>query len=144
MPEISVNYLAVFLAAVANMVVGIIWYGPLFGKQWRELMGLSKDDMKKMKMTPMQAMAGGFVTSLIMSFVLAHDAFVWGGFFGTSVGQFVFALQLGFWIWLGYVATTQAGSVLWEGKPWKLFFINAGNTLVALIAMALVITYMQI
>ena len=143
MLEISINYLAVFLAGVANVIVGVIWYGPLFGKQWRNLMGLTKESLQNMKMKPLQAMAGGFVTALIMAYVLAHAAFVWGDFFGSSVGQPLFALQLGFWIWLGYVATTQAGGVLWEGKPWKLFFINAGNTLVSLVAMAFVITYLQ-
>ncbi len=143
MPEIQINYLAVLLAAVAYMVIGMIWYGPLFGKQWKALMGLNDESMKKMKMTALQAMAGGFVTALIMAYVLSFDAFVWSDFFGSSVGQPVFALQLGFWIWLGYVATTQVGSVLWEGRPWKLFCINASNTLVSFIAMAFVITYLQ-
>lgn len=143
MPEIGISYLAVFLAAVANMVVGIIWYGPLFGKPWRNLMGLTKESMHNMKVKPMQAMAGGFVTALIMAYVLAFDAFVWGDFFGSSVSKELFALQLGFWVWLGYVATTQAGSVLWEGKSWKLFAINAGNSLVALLAMASVLTYVK-
>lgn len=141
MPEISINYLAVFLAAVAYMVVGMVWYGPLFGKQWKNLMGLNDQTMKQMKMTPLQAMIGGFITALIMAFVLAHDAFVWGTFFNGAVSPIVFALQLAFWIWLGYVATTQAGSVLWEGRSWKLFFINASNTLVSLVAMALVLTF---
>jgi hypothetical protein len=119
------------------MVVGMLWYGPLFGKQWKALMS-----MKNMKMTAAQAIVGGFVTALIMAFVLAHDAFVWGKFFGASMGPLVFALQLAFWIWLGYIATTQAGTVLWEGKPWKLFFLNAGNSLVSLITMALVLTFL--
>lgn len=141
MPEITVNYLAVLGAAVANMVVGMLWYGPLFGKKWRELMGFTNESMKKMKMTPMQVMVGGFITAFIMAFILAHDAYVWGVFYGTSVAPVTFALQLAFWIWLGYVATTQAGSVLWEGKSWKLFFLNAANTLISLVAMALVLTF---
>lgn len=142
MPEITVNYLAVVLAAVAFMVIGMLWYGPLFGKKWKELMGLTDESVKTMKMTPSQAMIGGFITSLIMAYVLSYSAFVWKAFFGTSVSDVVFALQLAFWIWLGYVATTQAGGVLWEGRPWKLFFINASNTLVALIAMSLILTFL--
>lgn len=31
--------LAVVLAAVVSMIVGWLWYGPLFGKQWMALMG---------------------------------------------------------------------------------------------------------
>ena len=143
MPEIHINYLAVLLAGLAFMVVGIIWYGPLFGKQWKTLMGLTDESMKSMKLKPMQAMAGGLVTSLIMAYVLAHDSYVWGQFFGTSFSQPIFALQLAFWIWLGYVATTQMGSVLWEGKSIKLFLINASNTLVALIVMSFILVYLQ-
>jgi hypothetical protein len=45
-PEITINYAAVLLAAVANMVVGMLWYGPLFGKQWQALMGFNADSMK--------------------------------------------------------------------------------------------------
>jgi hypothetical protein len=140
-PEITINYAAVLLAAVANMVVGMLWYGPLFGKQWQALMGFNADSMKSMKMTAAQAIFGGCVTALIMAFVLAHDAFVWGDFFGASVGGVMFAFQLAFWIWLGYVATVQAGAVLWEGKPWKLFMLNAAQSLVSLFAMALVLTF---
>ena len=143
MPEIHINYLAVLLSGAAFMVIGMLWYGPLFGKQWKALMGLTDENKKSMKMTPIQAMFGGLVTALIMAFVLAHDAYVWGQFFGSSISPTLFAVQLGFWIWLGYVATTQAGSVLWEGRPWKLFFINAGNTLVAFMAMAFIITFLS-
>ncbi|MBI4118249.1 MAG: DUF1761 domain-containing protein [Parcubacteria group bacterium] len=143
MPEISINFVAVVVAAVVYMGIGMLWYGPLFGKEWRRLIGFSEADMKKMTMTPVQAMVGGFIAALIMSFVLAHDAYVWGLFFGASVGSYLFAFQLAFWIWLGYIATTQLGAVLWEGRPWKLFCLNAANSLVSLIAMALVITFLK-
>lgn len=136
MPEIVINYWAVLVAAIANIVVGSLWYGPLFGKPWMRMMGFTKDSMKQMSMTANAAYVGGLVTALLMAFVLAHDAFVWADFFVGTAGTFMFALQLAFWIWLGYVATTQVGSVLWEGKPWKLFFLNAGQTLVSLIVMA--------
>lgn len=143
MPTITINYLAVVLAGFAYMVVGSLWYGPLFGKKWMALMGITPESMKSMKLSPMQAMAGGLVAALVMAFVLAHDAFVWGQFFGTAVTPTVFALQLAFWIWLGYVATTQIGSVLWENKSWKLFALNASYSLVSLIVMALIITYVK-
>jgi hypothetical protein len=45
------------------------------------------------------------------------------------------------WIWLSYVATTQAGSWFWEGKSFKLFAFNAAASFVSLFAMALVLTF---
>lgn len=89
MPEITINYLAVLLTAIVRMIVGILWYGPIFGKQWKKLMGFTDESMKVMKMKPMQATAGGFVTALIMAYVLAYDSFVWSGFFGSSVGPII-------------------------------------------------------
>ena len=35
----SVNYWAVFVSAIASMVIGSIWYGPLFGKMFIREMG---------------------------------------------------------------------------------------------------------
>ena len=31
---LEVNYLAVLIAGIVPMIVGAIWYGPLFGKRW--------------------------------------------------------------------------------------------------------------
>jgi hypothetical protein len=42
--EIHVNYLAVLVAALANYVIGMVWYGALFGRAWKTLAGVS--DMK--------------------------------------------------------------------------------------------------
>jgi hypothetical protein len=33
----SVNFLAILAAAVANLLLGFLWYGPLFGKPWMKL-----------------------------------------------------------------------------------------------------------
>ncbi len=143
MPEITINFLAVVLAAVAYMFIGMLWYGPLFGAKWKALMGFTDEAMKKMPLTPIQAIIGGFISALVMSMVLANEEFVWAQFFGSSMSEAMFAFNLGFWVWLGFVATTQLNSVLWEGKSWKLFWLNAANTFVAYQAMAFVLTYLQ-
>lgn len=131
--NIAINYWAVLVAALANMVVGSLWYGPLFGKLWMKLAGLTKESIKSMGLTMAQAMTGGLATSLLMAYVLAHFAGRWAAMGAAG------AWQLAFWIWLGFVATTQAGSFLWEAKPFKLFILNAANSLVSLFAMALIL-----
>ena len=68
-----------------------------------------------------------------MAFVLAHFSNVWGA---TGVAG---AWQLAFWIWLGFIATVMLGSVLWQGKPWKLYILNVAYQLVSLFAMAVVV-----
>ena len=122
------------------MVIGMLWYGPVFGKHWKRMMGFSDSDMKNMPLTAGQAICGGAVTALVIAYVLAAEAYVWGSFMGES-GTVSFAFMLAFWPWLGFIATTQAGSFLWEGKPFKLFAFNAAESLVSMFAMALVLTF---
>lgn len=138
---VSVNYFAVFVGAVASFIVGWLWYGPLFGTQWRALMGFTNESMKSMKITPQKAMLGGLISSLVLAYVYAHDVFVWGDFFGASVGSAAFAFQLALWIWLGYFVTNTAGAWLWEGKPFKLVLLNIGYQFVSLFLMALVLVF---
>ena len=44
--SVSINYLAVLVAGFIPMILGSIWYGPLFGKKWIELMGLTEEELK--------------------------------------------------------------------------------------------------
>jgi hypothetical protein len=135
--DVVINYWAVLGAAIANMVVGSLWYGPLFGKKWQQLMGFTSDSIKSMKMSSMQAMFGGLITALLMSYVLAHFVSLLGIFDMKGGTEFAF------WTWLGLVVTTQAASVLWEGKSWKLFCLNATQSLVSIIVMTWILARWQ-
>ena len=42
----NINYLAVVVAAIVNMALGSLWYGPIFGKAWIKMMKFSESDMK--------------------------------------------------------------------------------------------------
>ena len=129
-----VNYMAVIAAAIVSIVLGFIWYGPLFGKQWMSAMGFTKEHMDKAKAKGMTMnyilMAVG---SLVMAYVLSHVtsfAMAYMKVTGYSAG-----LSSGFWIWLGFIAPVTMGDQLWGGKPWRLFPIVAGYYLVSLMAM---------
>lgn len=126
---IEVNYLAILVAGVISIVLGSLWYGPLFGKPWMVIMGFSKENMTaSQKKSMIRSYALMFIATLITSYVLSHvitlSKLALGGS-GASVG-----LQTGFWLWLGFVMPIQLSSVLWEGKPLKLLFINTSYNLV--------------
>lgn len=125
----DVNYLAVLIAAIVSMAVGAYWYSPAgFGKQWAALMGWGDAaKMDQMKKGATKSYVWGFVGALVMAFVLANVVRLAGA---TS---FVEGAVVGFWVWLGFVATTQIGSILWDMKPAKLFAINSGYSLVTLL-----------
>ncbi|MBI4044454.1 MAG: DUF1761 domain-containing protein [Candidatus Diapherotrites archaeon] len=138
MPEVIVNLVAVFVAAIASMVVGFIWYSPmLFGKPWMELMGYGSKNMEQMKKGVMKMYALSFIGSLVMAYVLFHSYVFANAFFG--IDKFTAGLMTGFWSWLGFVAPVQYTEVMFGGKSNKLFLINTGYQLVSLLIMGAII-----
>jgi len=120
----EINYLAVLVCGVAAMVVGFVWYGPLFGKTWMRIMGvdnMTPEQKESMKKNMWSMYLAQFLLSLITANVLAYHIFNWAG----SESGLVVALCT----WFGFVMTTTAGACLWSGKPkklaWKMFFIKA-------------------
>lgn len=132
--DISVDYLAVLVAAVVAFLAGWLWHSPiLFGKLWMRLAGMPEVMTPEMKKEAPKSMILGLITWLITAFVLAHFAYLFGA------RDVMGALTLGFWVWLGFIVTTMAGSVLWERKSKKLFLFNIVYQLVNIEIMALVI-----
>ena len=135
---VPLNYLAVLIAAVESMFLGYLWYGPVFGKAWMKEMGLTKGKMdgKSAEMNKLYMIQA--VGSIFMAFVLAH-ALVFASAYlnesGISAG-----IQTGFWNWLGFIAPVTLGSVLWEGKSWKLWILNNGYYLTTLVIMAVTLS----
>lgn len=131
MNQVPINYTAVVAAAVAAFAVGFAWYGPLFGSAWRKLQGISAEQMVAAQKKGMAGtMALGFLGTLVMSGVLAHVVIFASAYFNVSGAAS--GLQSAFWCWLGFVAPVTLGKVLWEGKAWKLWYIDAGHYLVAM------------
>jgi len=133
--EFDVNYLAVLVAGVASTVIGMIWYAPsVFGKQWAELSGISaKQQEEAMKKGMAKMMVLALVAQLVMALVLSQIA---QAFAVTDVAS---ALQLGFWTWLGFVATTTLSGVLWEGKKPMLWVLNNSYWLLSILVISLIV-----
>ena len=127
---IEVNLLAVLVAAIVSMIIGYLWYGPLFGKYWMKLSGHSMASMKKMKMTPMMAMFLMFIGSLITAYILGVVVGL------ANAGTIAEGAMVGFWVWLGFAMPLHAGVFLWEGKPVNLFWLNTFQYLITILIMA--------
>jgi hypothetical protein len=132
MTQVPINYLAVLVCVVIAIILGTLWYGPLFGNAWMKILGIKKeamtDKMKKRMMMSYTLMAIG---SFVMTMVLAHS--VEFGMAYTKTYGIAGGLMAGFWSWLGFVAPVKMGDQLWGGKPWKLFCIEGGYYLVLLL-----------
>ena len=137
---VEVNLLAILGAGIASMIIGFVWYGPLFGKPWSKIMGWgdrTKEQIQEMQKKAMPGYIVSFVGSLVMAYVLAHVytyASVYTQTFGVTGG-----LMAAFWSWLGFVAPVTLGAVLWESKPLNLWYINGGYYLVLLLAMGAIV-----
>lgn len=136
--DITVNYLAIIVAAIASIALGSLWYGPLFGKQWIALSGMTKEQIEAGKAKGMtKSYVIATIGSLVTAYVLAY--FVTYLNASTITGGF----QTAFCIWIGFVATVGLGSVLWEGKPWKLYALNMSYNLVNLLMMGAILAVWQ-
>ncbi len=135
MVQVYVNYLALVAAAVANMALGFVWFGPLFGKQWMAMMGMTpeKMDAAKNKDGMWKGYALAFLGSLLMAYVLQHSIVFAGSY--LDVAGIEAGLVTGFWSWLGFIAPVTLGTVLWEGKSWKLWFLTNGYYLISVLIM---------
>ena len=132
---VPVNYFALLAAIVANMVLGFLWYGPLFGKTWMRLSGMNPESAKPAGMGKTYALMT--LGTIIMTFVLLHSlvfASTYTHTTGISAG-----LMVGFWSWLGFIAPVTLGSVLWEQKSWKLWVLNNAYYLVVLMIMGIIL-----
>ncbi|MCC6563539.1 DUF1761 domain-containing protein [Candidatus Uhrbacteria bacterium] len=133
-----INYLAVLVAAIASIAIGFAWYGPLFGKPWMKIMGFSKDSMTKaQKDSMMKNYVLMTIGALVTAYVLAHTTEF--GMSYTRIYGIMGGLMSGFWVWLGFMAPIHMGDQLWGGKPWKLFAITAGYSLVSILVMGVIL-----
>ena len=135
---IEVNYLAILVSAVAAIVLGFLWYGPLFGKYWIAYMGWSDADMEAAKAKGMtKTYLIMTISTLVMAYVMAH-AVLFGTEYTKTFGA-TGGLMAAFWNWLGFVAPVTLSAVLWEGKSWGYWVLTAGYYLVSLAIMGVIL-----
>jgi hypothetical protein len=144
--DVPVNYVAVLLAGVANMVAGFLWYSPmLFGNSWMKLMGLTKGSIQKAQKEMGKLYALSFVLSLVTAFVLSHVMTMSVAYFGYPL--LTTGLTSAFWMWFGFVLPVQTTGVIFGKEKgtgqWKLLAINTGYQLVAMLLMAVVLAIMS-
>ncbi len=113
----EVNYMLVFVAALAQFVLGALWYSPLlFGKWWMQIM--EKENMPMGEMKRMQKEMGPFyllqfVLAFVSTFMLAHYILYWA----DEASAYFVALML----LIGFVIPTQISGVIWANTKKKFW-----------------------
>jgi len=124
MPRTEINYLAIVVAAILNMTIGFIWYGPAFGKTWLRLVGLRMENIDKTQVPKAYGLA--FLAALVMAYVLSAIVDL------AQATTIVAGARTGFWVWLGFIVAGGAGRYLFPFKPLQLFMLDNTYQLVVL------------
>ena len=112
------------------MVLGFIWYGPLFGKKWMALSGITMPDTKPSFAAMLQPMGASLVGAFLMSSVLSFSIAFHNAYYSTS--GIMTDLSFAFVLWLGFIVPAYLNFVAWERKSWAITLINTGYWLVFL------------
>ena len=121
----ELNYLAIVVGVVINMVLGALWYSPvLLGKSWMAAAGITAEDIEARKGEQYRGYAVAVVVSIVLVFVLALLTR------NLGIDEPLDGLVLGLVAGIGLVAFSQAPNYSFEGRPLRLFLINLGYSVV--------------
>lgn len=126
----NVNYLGAVVAALSSFLIGGVWYSPvMFAKPWMAANGLTEEGLKG---GVGRVFGGALVLQLVgavnLAFFLADGRpdVVWGMAAGALAG-------------VGWVATAMGTTYLFERKPLRLYWINAGYHAVSFVVMGAIL-----
>jgi len=128
----GMNYLAVFVAALAGFGVGAVWYG-VFGKAWLDALGKTEDDIKGSGAAQALPFVTGLVADLVMAIMLAG---LMGHLGNISIHG---GMITGLFVWVGFVITTMGVNHAFSGASPKLTAIDGGHWLAVLLVMGAII-----
>ena len=122
---------SILIAGVAAVFIGMVWYHPrVFGTAWMRMIIMTPEQAERgQKRMPLMAFLG-FLAAMFMAWVLSVVLQAFGAY------DLATSLDVGFWIWAGFVAPVLLGSFLWETKPFALFAVNASYWLVTILVMS--------
>ncbi len=127
----KINYPAVVVSAVVYWLLGALWYGFLFSKQWMALEHMSVEQAKSLN--PVLPYIITFVLDLLIALVLAVIC-RWRSANTAARGG-----SLGILLWIGIVGPVTYTNYMFEMRPKELFAINEFYSLFGLFLMGLIL-----
>ncbi|MEP0263300.1 DUF1761 domain-containing protein [Dokdonia sp.] len=77
MEGFDINWLALLAAAASSLVVGFVWYGPLFGKAWMKESGMTEEKVKQGNMVLIFGLS--FVFACFLAISMWAEVLIGGG-----------------------------------------------------------------
>ena len=125
----DINILAVIAATVAHQLIGLLWYGPLFGKMWLRGIGRTQEELG----SGTQAIIVASLAALVMAFALALLLTV------PERVDVVTGLTFGALTGVGFVATTTVINGAFEQRSWTVILLFAAYEIITLIVMGAIL-----
>src|SRR6266567_4930278 len=127
---LGINYLAVIVAAVAAFVASSVWY-IVFGRELAKVSGAFAEALqqKPQRWKMLVVIAQSFVIALVLAYFL--------GLIGNI--DWIGAVRVGVLLWIGFAAMQWVGSILWEKVPFKMAAIHAGDWLVKIVLISVIV-----
>ncbi|MFI6507857.1 DUF1761 domain-containing protein [Streptosporangium sp. NPDC050855] len=124
----ELNHLAVAVATVTAFLLSTAWY-TAFGARLARLSGAYATAERPPAWTVVAELGRGALVAVVLAW-LTREAGVsgWPG-----------ALALAGVLWIGFPCVLLAGSVLHERVPWRLAAVHAGDWLLKLVAITVIV-----
>ncbi|MCJ7553718.1 MAG: DUF1761 domain-containing protein [Ignavibacteriaceae bacterium] len=132
MYSVEINYLAVVVCGIVSLVVGAMWYGPVFGKLWMKQYNYTEEELRK-DFNPAKIYGLAVLGHVIMALVLAYLISL------TNASSVMDGIRVSFSAWLGFIAMTMFVNTLFARKSYTLFFIDSGYQLVNMILFGIIL-----
>jgi hypothetical protein len=130
----GINWIAVFVAALAGYALGAIWYLPkVLGNAWMAAVGKKPEELG----SPAQAMIVAAVTTLITAVCLAVILK------GCTIITLSAGIVMGIVIGGGLVFASMLSDHMFQGKPMQLLWIQGGYRFVYIVLMCAIIGVWQ-
>ena len=134
----DINWLAVLVAGIAYWALGALWYSKvLFANKWLAYTKINPNDPDAKK--GMGIMFGGSLVLMVLTAtglsILVHRMDI--------TACWMSGLKLGAITGLLFGSTAISVSYLYEKRPWGLYLINCGYTLVGNIIAAIIVCCWQ-
>lgn len=131
---IIINWLAVIVIAVIYNFIIFFWYYPSFlGNTWLKLVGKEGVDKSKIVRETIIMVFTSFISVLILEVLMDL----------TGMNDIVSALLLSFLVWIGFIAMVAVNQNIFNDRGVKLFFIEYGAYLVALLVAGIILAVWQ-
>lgn len=135
---LHINFIAVFIAALAAFIIGFLFHGPLFGTLWMKLANIKPTGNEKFS-DMYGKMFWNFVVNFVTAFVVA---ILFSLVFTSSLmgpATWFRGAIMGLWFWLGFLVTSSSIEVIWMGKNYKLWLFEVASSFVVMATMGAIL-----